>query len=136
MCVVSFIGDNWRETFPQRWPNVPLQPYVAQPDWSQTPHKFEGIQDELRTCSYCGNGRDHWLHAAFEPARGGEISKKDFDALRKEVEELKKLLLAAKAYDEATGQKDCEIDEKVELIRQVAELVGVDVDEVFGSREQ
>lgn len=31
---------------------------------------------------------------------------------------------------------DCEMEDKVELIRQVAELVGVDVDEVFGSRYQ
>jgi hypothetical protein len=63
-----------------------------------------------------------------------EVSKEDFDALRREVLELKKLLLAAKAYDEATGQPDCEMDEKVDLIRRVAEFVGVDVDEVFGSR--
>lgn len=65
-----------------------------------------------------------------------EITKEDFEALRKEVQELKKLLLAAKAYDEATGQPDCEMDEKVELIRRVAELVGVDVDEVFGEQAQ
>lgn len=63
-----------------------------------------------------------------------EVSKEDFDRLRKEIEELKILLLAAKRYDEATGQPDCEMDEKVDLIRRVAEYVGVDVDEVFGDQ--
>lgn len=62
----------------------------------------------------------------------GEVPREEFDALRKEVEELKILLLAAKRFDEATGQADCEMDEKIELIRRVAEVVGVDVDEVFG----
>lgn len=64
-----------------------------------------------------------------------EVTKEDFEALKKEVEDLKRLLLAAKAFDEATGQPDCEMDEKVELIRQIADLVGVDVDDVFGGRE-
>lgn len=69
----------------------------------------------------------------FEPVPADpNISREEFEELRKEMEELKQLLLAAKAFDEATGQPDCEMDEKVELIRRVAELVGIDVDEVFG----
>lgn len=63
------------------------------------------------------------------------VSRDEFNALRHEMQELKKLLLAAKAYDEATGQPDCEMDAKVELIRRVAEAVGVDVDDVFGPRD-
>lgn len=59
------------------------------------------------------------------------VSKEEFDKLKKEVESLKKLLIAAKIYDEETGQKNCEMDEKVELIKKIAELVGVDVSEVF-----
>jgi phytoene/squalene synthetase len=64
------------------------------------------------------------------------ISREEFDALKAEVEHLKELLKAAKIFDEATGQPDCEMDEKIELIRRVAELVGVDMDEVFGSPDQ
>jgi hypothetical protein len=60
------------------------------------------------------------------------VSREEFEALRKEVQELKILLLAAKRFDEATGQADCEMEEKVELIKNIAELVGVDLDEVFG----
>lgn len=60
------------------------------------------------------------------------ITRAEFDALKHDVEELKKLLIAAKAYDEAAGEPDCERDEKIALIRKVAELVGVSVDDVFG----
>jgi|HubBroStandDraft_2_1064218.scaffolds.fasta_scaffold157973_4 hypothetical protein len=56
-------------------------------------------------------------------------------ALRKEMEELKKLLKAAKEYDKAVGEPDCEMDEKVALIKKMAKLVGVDMSEVFDAKE-
>lgn len=59
------------------------------------------------------------------------VSREEFDRLRADVDELKTLLLAAKRYDERTGQPDCEVDEKVALIRRLAELVGVDMSGVF-----
>jgi hypothetical protein len=62
-----------------------------------------------------------------------EVSKADFDALRREVEELKNLLMAAKKFDDATGQPDCEMDEKVALIKKIAAIVGVDLGDVFGN---
>lgn len=62
-------------------------------------------------------------------------SRSDFDALKAEVEALKELLLAAKKFDEANGEPDCEMDEKVATIRKVAELVGVDMDAVFGDAQ-
>ena len=55
------------------------------------------------------------------------VSRNEFEALRKEVQELKKLLEAAKKFDQATGQPDCQMDEKVKLIKQIAKLVGVDL---------
>jgi hypothetical protein len=60
------------------------------------------------------------------------VLEKEIVALKKDMEELKKLLVAAKVYDDATDQHECEMDEKVELIKKVAELVGVDLKEVFG----
>jgi hypothetical protein len=60
------------------------------------------------------------------------VSKEDFDALKKEVEELKLLLQAAKKFDEATNQKDCEMDDKIAFIKSVADFVGVNLDDVFG----
>lgn len=47
------------------------------------------------------------------------------------MEELKLLLKAAKRYDEQVGEPDCEADEKVAIIKALAEQLGVDVDEVF-----
>lgn len=59
-------------------------------------------------------------------------SRAEFDRLKAEVEQLRALLLQGKAFDEATGQPDCHNDEKVALIRKIAELVGVDMSDVFG----
>jgi hypothetical protein len=60
------------------------------------------------------------------------VSRLEFDALKKDVEELKKLLLAAKKFDDETGQPDCEVESKVALIKKLADLVGVSMEEVFG----
>ncbi len=59
------------------------------------------------------------------------VSEAEFDALKQEVEQLKKLLQAAKDFDKATGQPHCEMDEKVKLIKAIAKLVGVDLGDVF-----
>jgi hypothetical protein len=59
------------------------------------------------------------------------VNREEFDALKRDVEEMKALLKRAKEYDERTGQADCENAEKVALIRKVAELVGVDLREVL-----
>lgn len=62
-------------------------------------------------------------------------TKKDFDELKKEVLEMKELLKKAKIYDEENNQPECEIEEKMEKLRKVAELVGVDLDDVIGKGE-
>lgn len=61
------------------------------------------------------------------------VTREDFDNLKREVEEMKELLKAAKRIDELTGQPDCEMHEKIAVLRKVAEMVGVDLDDVFGS---
>lgn len=60
------------------------------------------------------------------------VSREEFNDLKKEIEGMKALLIRAKLYDEANGEPDCEMDEKVTLLKRFAELVGVDLDEVFG----
>lgn len=62
-------------------------------------------------------------------------TQQEFDELKRQVEEMKELLKRAKRYDEEHGEPDCEIDEKMEFLRGVAALVGVDLDEVFGREE-
>lgn len=90
MCLVSAVGDNFKEQLPKSYP-----------DW----------QNLL-----------------------GSPNRSEFDALKREVQELKKVLEAAKKFDEVTGQKDCEMDDKVALIKKVAEMVGVDLGNVFNGK--
>ena len=72
---------------------------------------------------------DNLLRTAFV----APVSRAEFDALKRDVEEMKALLRRAKKYDEDNGEPDCEMDEKVALIRRVADAVGVDLTEVFGT---
>lgn len=60
------------------------------------------------------------------------ITRQEFLQLKREVEELKKLLEAAKKFDEATGQPDCEMEDKIALLKKIADVVGVDLSSVFG----
>lgn len=91
MCVVSNMGDYWKD---RQWPSYPSYPNIPNP----------------------------------------EVSREEFERLKKDIEELKQLLLAAKKYDEATNQPDCEMDDKVALIKKIADAVGVDLSEVFGKK--
>lgn len=105
MCIVSNIGDGWSRDFGDRYPWVKLD--------DTAPYKVNPLADS-------------WKYFITP-----EVSIEDFEKLKNEVEELKKLLIAAKIFDEKTGQKDCENDKKVEMIKKIAEMVGVNVDEVF-----
>ena len=58
------------------------------------------------------------------------------DALKKDVEEIKSLLKKAKEYDERTNQPNCELEEKIEFLRKMADMVGVNMEEVFGKKEK
>ena len=114
MCAVSNIGDYYRDNLPGRYPWI--QPMVPSPTTYPLPYsppnplkKYEDV---------------HW-------ADSGAPTREEFDKLKKEVEELKELLKAAKKFDENTGQPHCENDEKVELIKRIANLVGVDMKGVF-----
>lgn len=64
-----------------------------------------------------------------------KVTKKEFEEfreeMRKELESLKVLIKAAKKYDEETGQPDCEMKEKVAMLKKFAELLGVDIAGVF-----
>jgi hypothetical protein len=63
-----------------------------------------------------------------------DVTRAEFEALKREIQELKVLLNAAKKFDEATGQPNCEIDDKVRLIKEIAKMVGVDMSDVFDAK--
>lgn len=107
MCMVSNIGDQWGRDFPDRYPwvkPVPL-PHIEPP--FPMP-----------------------VFPAF-PDKQPDVSREEFDKLRKEMEALRELLKAAKKFDESTGQPHCEVDAKVRLIKEIAKLVGVELGDVF-----
>lgn len=60
-----------------------------------------------------------------------EVNRKEFEDLKAEVEEMKVLLTRAKEYDERNNEPNCEIEEKMTLLRKIADLVGVNLDDVI-----
>jgi hypothetical protein len=66
------------------------------------------------------------------PAPFAPPTRQEFDDLKAKVDEMHKILKVAKQYDTDTGQPDCEMSDKVALLKQVADLVGVDLSDVFG----
>ena len=60
-----------------------------------------------------------------------KVTRAEFEQLKREVEEMKSLLKRAKKYDEDNGEPDCEIEDKIALLRKIAKMVGVDLDDVF-----
>lgn len=58
------------------------------------------------------------------------ISRAEFEELKKTVLEMKELLTRAKLYDQQNDQPDCEMSDKVALLKRIAELVGVDISKV------
>lgn len=104
MCMVSNIGDQWGRDFPNKYPGFPA-PFPSIPS--------PGI-----------------IMPSF-PQHSPEVSREEFERLRKEMEELRELLKAAKKFDASTGQPHCEVDAKVKLIKEIANLVGVELGDVF-----
>lgn len=105
MCVVSMIMDDYRDRWKRPW-ELPL------------PTSIPPVQP------YPSGG--------LKPFTLPEISREEFNELKAEIEALKELIKAAKKYDEATGQPDCEMDEKVAMIKSLAKALGVDMEDVFG----
>jgi hypothetical protein len=103
MCVVSAVGQYWANSLPHLYPNIPF---------TGGPVPGIGIT----------GGAQQWQ---------SYVTQEQFQQLRNEINELKVLLLAAKKFDESTGQPDCETEDKVALIKQIARLVGVDMKDVF-----
>ena len=59
------------------------------------------------------------------------VTRQEFDELKRQVHEMVMLLKRAKLYDEENGEPECETDEKMELLRKVAELVGVNLEDAL-----
>lgn len=118
MCVVSNTGDYFGQRLPNQYPWI--QPWINPA--GPTPTTQPAVVNPVKV-----PGR-HDLTPL--PTR------EEFDALKREVEIMRDLLKRAKEYDKATGQPDCEIDAKVDLIKKIAQLVGLSLEDVFPNKKQ
>lgn len=100
------VGDHYRDKW-KDWQTSPVQPGINYP----SDHQYVILKS------------------------GNEITREEFDALKKEVEEMKALLIRAAKYDEENNEPHCEMDEKVELLKKIAEAVGVNLEDVFGNHK-
>lgn len=100
MCVVSMIGDHYRDKFdPYRDSGTPpFAPPQRTPDYADIVRRITGDQT---------------------------VTREEFDSLKREIAEMKELITKARAYDAANGEPACENDEKLELLRKIAEKVGI-----------
>lgn len=60
-----------------------------------------------------------------------EVTKAEFEKLKNDVEQMRQLLIRAKLYDEKNNEPNCEIEEKMATLRKIAELVGINLDDVI-----
>lgn len=120
MCVVSAMGDHFTDKWPFANPNI--SPHI-QPQISPQPVNPGFLPKITEHPVLLPPDYKRWL---IPP-----ITREEFDELRKEVLEMKEILKVAVKYDEKHNEPHCELDEKIAVLRKVAELVGVSLDDVF-----
>jgi hypothetical protein len=60
-------------------------------------------------------------------------NSEEIEKLRKEVKQMKELLKRAVKYDKENNQPHCETEDKIKFLKQVAEFVGVDLEDVLNA---
>ena len=123
MCVVSAMGDHytdkWKDEYP--WPNgtdFPLQPLAPFQPYQPLTNP-EKIDESILTKLF-----------------KREVTRQEFDDLKKEVEEMKKILTVAAEYDKRNNEPHCEMEQKVDLLKKMAGLFGISLDDVFGKPKE
>lgn len=80
---------------------------------------------------------DKWSNSSypsiFDKINTGNDTKEEFESLKKEVLEMKKLLEKALEYDKKNNEPHCEVEDKIAILKKVADLVGVNLTKEFGS---
>lgn len=111
MCVVSMIGDHYHE----KWKTLPYQQQPPYNPGSPLPTPPIGLGDIFK-----------------DLLKPSPISREEFEALRKDVLEMKELLKKAIEYDKKNNEPHCEVEEKIKTLKLIASWVGVDLSDVFG----
>lgn len=106
MCTVSMVGDFYGDKF-------------KQPD-------YRDILKQIPQNPLSGNTQTITFHEG--------VTKAQFEALKKEVEDMKQLLIRAKIYDEKNNEPNCELESKMAMLRKIADLVGINLDDVINPK--
>jgi len=125
MCVVSAIGNDYSKRLPEKYPNQP---------WDTHPTSWPSFPNDPFDDPFTGPPVSYPNITISPLPTDAEKIKELQDQiaeLKKDMEEVKKVLLVAKKYDEDNNEPHCEMDEKVALLKKVAAFVGVDLSEVF-----
>lgn len=134
MCVTSMVGDHYREKWKDRV-------FSAFPDTQPTPNyippwPFPNKNPDPEFIS--PPPTPGFINPSTQSPvldRGGFATQTDLEALKKEVMEMKDLLKRALKYDEDNNEPHCEMDEKVNLLKKVAAMVGVSLEDIFPPKE-
>ena len=120
MCSVSMVGDDWTKKWSDNWPHQPQGvPYpLPYKPWAPTsPFPTPDTPKPLKPID---------VTEYIAP-----VDRKEFDALKKLVEQMKAELEAAKAQDIANNEPDCEQEDKVALLKAIAKAFGVDLSTIW-----
>lgn len=111
MCIVSNVfdqyNDRWREQVTPFIPSVPM-PHTPNPNTTiqivsqLTPAEIQKVREALEI-------------AHLMPTR-------------EEIEEFRRVVEEARAQDKAEGNPDCEMEEKRQAVKQLADLFGVEIE--------
>lgn len=61
------------------------------------------------------------------------VTKEEFNSLKKEILDMKELLKKAKIYDTEHNEPNCEKPEKIALLKQIAKILDINLDDVLTS---
>lgn len=106
MCVVSNIGDSFRPSHPWKDNDFP---------WVEPKEKpWKELQEFIKIPE--------------PPEVPEQMNPLQEQAMRDWLKKLDKILVAAKAFDEATGQPDCEQADKMKALKELAEAYDVQME--------
>jgi hypothetical protein len=123
MCVVSMIGDHYHD----KWKDF---------DWEWW-RKQQENQNPISPLP--GTSPYNPMNPTPQPFPFEEkpnIGRWEFEQLRKEVEEMKQLLIKALDYDKRNNEPDCQIEDKLETLRRIAAEVGINLDDILGPKKE
>jgi hypothetical protein len=78
--------------------------------------------------------RDRWTEPKYYPIiqEPQYATREEIEALREEVLQMRQLLERALEYDRKNNEPECQLEEKIAMLKKVAEIVGVDLTDLIG----